>query len=167
MTPISPPEQEEVFVCQTCGDVGFTNAFVYCVKCLEFVIHRYCLNVIPKTFTEHVIWHCESCKSTVQNQVTSPQIISLQSQTKKAKKDIDPIWRGSFNVLGGDYDDLYQGLVGHLSEKACVKVYEEANLMPSLLHLEMHSKALLWPKSFQDCEPSDDHIALYFFPDTM
>ncbi|GKB76788.1 elongation factor 1-beta-like protein [Tanacetum coccineum] len=37
-------------------------------------------------------------------------------------------------------------------------------MMPSLLHLEMHPKIFLWPKSFQRCEPSDDSIALYFFP---
>ncbi|KAI3700204.1 hypothetical protein L2E82_44825 [Cichorium intybus] len=248
MKAISPPEEVsalisrnslcsiEVNVCQTCGDVGFTNAFVYCVKCLEFVIHRYCLNVIPKSFTEHVIWYCESCKPTVQKKVTSPEVESSSPQKNESKKNIDtiwrkrsrdgenciqkqhkkkekkerdiasliaesnevichylpeennvsqlpnienniqdnyyrhgqpiidPVWRGSFTVHGKDRDDLFEGLVGHLSNKACGKVCEEANLMPSLLHLEMQSKTLLWPKSFQHCEPSDDHIALYFFP---
>ncbi|XP_023735771.1 uncharacterized protein LOC111883682 isoform X2 [Lactuca sativa] len=306
MEPI-PPFEKEDFVCQTCGNEGFTNAFVYCVKCLEFVIHRYCLKVIPKTFTKCVIWYCESCKPPVQNQVTSPQVTSSPPQKnevktnidpilsessssdsdsssscsnmnefdeweariaqqnqhinriiddmiisypsvilrgdkpfrsscdgenckttesvvhhkkkKKEKKErdiasliaetkevlfhplleknltnkkkehevsqmpnfennvqeednyykhaqpiLDPVWRGSIKVLGTDYDDLFEGFVGHLSTKACGKVFEEANMMPSLLILEMHPKTFLWPKSFQDCEPSDDHVALYFFP---
>ncbi|CAH1412724.1 unnamed protein product [Lactuca virosa] len=281
-------EPIKVLVCQTCGDEGFTNAFVYCVKCLEFAIHRYCLKEMPKSYTERVIWYCESCQTTVENEVTSPNK-SSEPQKKERKKNIDPIrnenmssysnsscsssyliefdewearigkqnqrideiiddvimnyprmiledhpptertryrslieetkgailnhnipkkkrtnrkrisafkrkehnndpqwqnyeynfqdnyyrharpiidpiWRGSFKVLGTDYDDLFEGFVGHLSDKACGKVFEEANMMPSLLILEMHPKTFLWPKSFQDCEPSDDHIGLYFFP---
>ncbi|KAI3736616.1 hypothetical protein L2E82_26520 [Cichorium intybus] len=97
MKAISPPEEVsalisrnslcsiEVNVCQTCGDVGFTNAFVYCVKCLEFVIHRYCLNVIPKSFTEHVIWYCESCKPTVQKKVKKLNDISSQQMQGKQR----------------------------------------------------------------------------------
>lgn len=27
-------------ICLQCGDKGFTNAFVYCVKCLQFAVHR-------------------------------------------------------------------------------------------------------------------------------
>ncbi|KAL8466913.1 hypothetical protein ACS0TY_035839 [Phlomoides rotata] len=29
-------------ICLQCGDKGFTNAFVYCVKCLQFAVHRDC-----------------------------------------------------------------------------------------------------------------------------
>lgn len=76
---------------------------------------------------------------------------------------IDPVWRGSFSILDRD-SDLLEGLVAHLSTKACDKVYKEANMLPSLLQLEMHPKTVLWPKSFQECEPSDVNIALYFFP---
>ncbi|KAI3664934.1 hypothetical protein L6452_43547 [Arctium lappa] len=354
---------QEVFVCQICGDEGFTNAFVYCVKCLDIVIHRYCLNVMPTTFNERVLWYCEHCKPTVGKQVTSPKVESSRSQKeeasssgqvktinrkKKRKKErdiasiiagtmvvncqenttepeaecilptdspkeasmklnsrrkritsskpgkrkkiaarldakkkedklrnglktetqkacttmadsikhskndirhtasnlkdkkgvvtldeqthesrlsqppcgrkklssdspsmkeesdkttkheceaekanklqtkqdivlnvsqsayfenevpcgqpiIDPVWRGSFSILDRDYD-LFEGFVAHLSTKACEKVYKEANLLPSLLQLEMHPKTVLWPKSFQECEPSDVNIALYFFP---
>ncbi|KAJ9564863.1 hypothetical protein OSB04_000829 [Centaurea solstitialis] len=349
---------DKVYVCQTCGDKGFTNAFIFCVKCLNFVIHRYCLDVFPKTFNELVIWYCEDCKPTGGNHVTSPKVKSSQSQTqeaasspkvthrkKKRKKErdiasiiagtvvvncqenitepesecilptdtpketskksntrhkwttsskpgkrkkisaqadakkkehklrngmktetredcttmadsikhsrnsvprtarnlknkkgvvystdeqthesqpcgpkklssdfpfmkeesnkttnhecqteeanvlqtkldvvpnvslsgdfensvpcgqpiIDPIWRGSFTILDTDYDQ-FEGFVAHLSTKACEKVYKEANMLPSLLQLEMHPKTVLWPKSFQECEPSDVNIALYFFP---
>nr|XP_043621666.1 uncharacterized protein LOC122593336 [Erigeron canadensis] len=58
---MEPSPQEDV-VCQTCGDRGITDAFVYCGQCLQAVIHRYCLLVMPKTRDECVIWHCEDCK---------------------------------------------------------------------------------------------------------
>ncbi|KAL6524988.1 hypothetical protein OROMI_030581 [Orobanche minor] len=45
-------------VCLQCGDKGSTNAFVYCVKCLKFAVHRYCLAVIPETLDEFVHWVC-------------------------------------------------------------------------------------------------------------
>ncbi|KAI3669061.1 hypothetical protein L6452_40282 [Arctium lappa] len=416
---------EEVLVCQTCGDEGYTNAFVYCVKCLGFVVHRYCLDVIPRTSDEFVSWFCEDCNPAVTYQFTSPKLESLQSQkeyatssanvktthdkkkrkmvplvagkdvvscqeeaiepdrecvlkeasltsdsgcnqitpcvvsqleegvlqkqasepselnnncsppkrsakkkrnasslvksdsghnqitscvvsrlekgdsqkqasesahldkgsskrkghatslavktkehktrktvhsvepsecdssctnltlkdkegmirsveeqrceiqqsqtdhdklvsdsssvelTKKTKdydgqietanqmqyeqemsvskagadaymstliennaKDIhylparpvlDPVWRGSFNITETDYD-LFEGFVGHLSTKACYKVCEEARVLPSLLRLEMQPKTTIWPKSFVESQPSDEHIALYFFP---
>ncbi|GJZ62844.1 hypothetical protein Tco_0619265, partial [Tanacetum coccineum] len=70
---------------------------------------------------------------------------------------------GSFTVIGAKYDSPGR-IFAHLSNKACDKVVQEADMMPSLLHLEMHPKIFLWPKSFQRREPSDDSIALYFFP---
>ncbi|KAM0033970.1 putative chromatin regulator PHD family [Helianthus debilis subsp. tardiflorus] len=75
----------------------------------------------------------------------------------------DPIWRGSFNITQTDYD-LFEGLVGHLSTRACKKVIDEATTLSSMLSLEMHPKADLWPKSFSHSPPSDGSIALYFFP---
>lgn len=303
----------EGFVCQTCGDKGFTNAFVYCFKCLNAAIHRYCLNVIPKTLTEVVIWGCEGCKvkpsqshkeeaansghvktthhkkkqkkeknidslitgtekviceehitndrrsmliaqyiprkqrtnrkkiaknvtqdsikhswndvglmerclknqkgvvySSDDDQTNESHPSTTSSDHEKLNSDIsfiekdsykstnceyqyqdetgisipqsarfkngvrrncygpaqpvrDPLWRGSFSVLGAD-DDQFEGFVGHLSNKACERVFQEANMLPSLLHLQMHTKSDLWPKSFQERAPSDDKIALYFFP---
>ncbi|XP_057773059.1 uncharacterized protein LOC130992411 isoform X2 [Salvia miltiorrhiza] len=55
-------------VCLQCGDVGFSNAFVFCVKCLKFAVHRYCLNVIPKSLDEFVRWLCDDCEAEEQNQ---------------------------------------------------------------------------------------------------
>ncbi|XP_024977856.1 uncharacterized protein LOC112515334 isoform X2 [Cynara cardunculus var. scolymus] len=80
-----------------------------------------------------------------------------------ARPVLDPVWRGSFNITETDYD-LFEGFVGHLSTKACYKVREEATMLPSLLCLEMQPKMALWPKSFLESQPSDEHIALYFFP---
>ncbi|XP_059308199.1 uncharacterized protein LOC132059573 isoform X1 [Lycium ferocissimum] len=76
---------------------------------------------------------------------------------------IDFIWRGSFSIWNKEYETL-DGLVAHLSVKACQKVYEEASLFPALLQLEMLPKSDIWPKSFTKSEPTDDNIGLYFFP---
>ncbi|KAL7589223.1 hypothetical protein Lser_V15G39934 [Lactuca serriola] len=336
----SKTSSHEVLVCQTCGDKGFTNAYVYCIKCLKFVIHRYCLNVIPKSFDEFVEWACEDCQQSLSNPFTSHKFnpsrsdkqtaaIAPQVKTKKQKKkpkrkpkkkrklavspsnslkefrlkkcilaleapskredkrkrdeslsgvernenktqkmvdsnsnktqkmvdsnsnehsccdssstdvnlknktgiqepetspekfhsfenhprnqtpydlqaetanqmhneqeirtdktsgDVtqstgvennveyipyqpaqpvqEPVWRGSFDITQTDYNQ-FEGFVGHLSNKACFKVCQEANVLPSLLSLEMHPKTVLWPKSFLESQPSDENIALYFFP---
>ncbi|KAG9139413.1 hypothetical protein Leryth_017328 [Lithospermum erythrorhizon] len=52
-----------VTICLQCGDVGYDNAYVYCVKCLKFAVHRYCLPEIPKTFDEFVDWVCDDCEA--------------------------------------------------------------------------------------------------------
>ncbi|KAL8231744.1 hypothetical protein R6Q57_001522 [Mikania cordata] len=75
----------------------------------------------------------------------------------------DPVWRGSFQIIQTDYGP-YEGFVGHLSTRVCAKVCEEATTLPSMLSLEMDTKVHLWPKSFLYSMPSDDNIALYFFP---
>ncbi|EPS71521.1 hypothetical protein M569_03238 [Genlisea aurea] len=49
-------------ICLQCGDKGFENAFVYCTMCLHYVVHRYCLDVIPKTLDEFVPWVCDFCQ---------------------------------------------------------------------------------------------------------
>lgn len=55
-------------VCLQCGDVGFSNAFVYCIKCLGCAVHRYCLNIIPKSLDEFVRWICDDCEAEEQIQ---------------------------------------------------------------------------------------------------
>ncbi|XP_059631622.1 PHD finger-containing protein 1-like isoform X2 [Cornus florida] len=57
-----------VAICQQCGDIGYANAFVYCVKCLDSALHRYCLDILPATFDEFVYWFCEDCKPEVAKQ---------------------------------------------------------------------------------------------------
>ncbi|XP_075084309.1 uncharacterized protein LOC107783956 isoform X2 [Nicotiana tabacum] len=80
----------------------------------------------------------------------------------RAQPLIDFIWRGSFNIWNKEYETFYGQ--AHLSVKACQKVFEEASLLPASLQLEMLPKSDLWPKSFTISEPTDDNIALYFFP---
>ncbi|XP_016573699.1 uncharacterized protein LOC107871317 isoform X3 [Capsicum annuum] len=85
------------------------------------------------------------------------------SGQERAMPLVDSIWRGSFNIWNKEYE-TFDGLFAHLSVKACQKVYEEASSFPALLQLEMLSKSEVWPKSFTISEPTDDNIALYFFP---
>ncbi|XP_057973697.1 uncharacterized protein LOC131161758 [Malania oleifera] len=80
-----------------------------------------------------------------------------------AQPIIDPVWRGGFDIFDKNFG-LVEGLVAHLSNKACLKVFEEASLFPALLCLEMLPRKDVWPKSFEISQPSDDNIALYFFP---
>lgn len=233
-------------ICLQCGDKGFSNAFVFCVKCLEVAVHRYCLDKVPSTFDEYVYWVCDDCDVKVPNELTirnsdavppekctssrhlkasseakldvPPLIAEVEVtavQNKSSEKDVekhpgialvehsqlggdsggrkmskeeksnptsvidkkdfihavveqaqpvfDPIWRGGFNIWNKEHKTL-GGLVAHLSVKACQRVFEEAKLFSLLLHLEMLPKSDIWPKSFNTSEPSDDNIALYFFP---
>ncbi|XP_009616695.1 PHD finger-containing protein 1 isoform X1 [Nicotiana tomentosiformis] len=299
-------------ICLQCGDKGFSNAFVFCVECLEVAVHRYCLNKIPETFDEYVCWVCDDCEAKVPKHIekcpeidfvehsllggdsegrkisekekcdptyvidkkdVTARVISsseqLQARTdciertqltdlsplptgidcspaemvgqrlqpciseqpreantqldamgdcsvitekgsifssndchgRESKRDrrstpenrtalngdasqslkgelpkdfihgvheqaqpvYDPIWRGGFNIWNKKYEK-FGGLVAHLSVKACQKVFEEAKLFPPLLRLEMLPKSDIWPKSFNTSEPSDDNIAMYFFP---
>ncbi|KAK4747646.1 hypothetical protein SAY87_014232 [Trapa incisa] len=49
-------------ICQTCGSAGYSEALIYCYSCEEVAVHRYCLEIIPKTFDEYVYWYCDDCK---------------------------------------------------------------------------------------------------------
>ncbi|XP_019072342.1 uncharacterized protein LOC104882625 isoform X1 [Vitis vinifera] len=81
-----------------------------------------------------------------------------------AQPVVDPIWRGSFSICNENFDSV-NGLAAHLSSKACLKVCQQASLLPALLCPTMLPKFDVWPKSFQISQPSDDNIALYFFPE--
>ncbi|CAK9134730.1 unnamed protein product [Ilex paraguariensis] len=56
--------------CLQCGDKGFSNALVYCLKCLDVAVHGYCLDKLPETFGDFVRWFCEDCKPNLPNQCT-------------------------------------------------------------------------------------------------
>ncbi|WCJ43404.1 RING/FYVE/PHD zinc finger superfamily protein [Euphorbia peplus] len=76
-----------------------------------------------------------------------------------------PIWRGHMCIPEDHFDGML-GLVAHLSNLACPRVSEEAKSLPLFLSPELLPKSTLWPKSFAKWGPSDDSIALYFFPDS-
>ncbi|KAK6115655.1 hypothetical protein DH2020_007924 [Rehmannia glutinosa] len=71
-------------ICLQCGDIGFTNAFVFCVKCLTVAVHRYCLNVIPEAVNEFVHWVCDDCEVKVQNQPAVRKHDASRCQTKRS-----------------------------------------------------------------------------------
>ncbi|KAK0603318.1 hypothetical protein LWI29_003687 [Acer saccharum] len=48
-------------VCQKCGDKGFMKDLIYCVNCKVSAEHQYCLDILPKSKTEKVVWTCEEC----------------------------------------------------------------------------------------------------------
>ncbi|XP_019265509.1 PREDICTED: uncharacterized protein LOC109243063 isoform X2 [Nicotiana attenuata] len=66
-----------VTICLQCGDKGFSNAFVFCVECLEVAVHRYCLDKIPETFDEYVCWVCDACEVKVLKHVEKCPEIDL------------------------------------------------------------------------------------------
>ncbi|XP_062022082.1 ASI1-immunoprecipitated protein 2-like isoform X1 [Rosa rugosa] len=82
-----------------------------------------------------------------------------------AQPIIDPTWRGSLSIMNKDFS-IISGLVAHLSSLACAKVFEEAKLLPMLLFPDLVCRVDVWPKAFESCGPSDQSIALYFFPDS-
>ncbi|KAL3845436.1 hypothetical protein ACJIZ3_002839 [Penstemon smallii] len=66
-----------------CGDKGYPAALVYCVKCLAYPVHRYCLHV-PKKSNEYVRWVCDDCEIKEQIDAVSKNIDgSSDFQTKK------------------------------------------------------------------------------------
>ncbi|KAG5246030.1 PHD finger family protein [Salix suchowensis] len=52
-----------VTICQKCGDRGFEVAWIYCDECQAHAVHHYCLDVLPETFDEYVVWLCYHCES--------------------------------------------------------------------------------------------------------
>lgn len=70
--------------------------------------------------------------------------------------------RGNFNIW--NTNEGVEGLMAHMSNLACQKVYDEACQLPVVLELEIRPKSDVWPKSFEKSDPSGEHIALYFFP---
>ncbi|XP_047937562.1 uncharacterized protein LOC125185119 isoform X2 [Salvia hispanica] len=89
------PSTPEI-VCLQCGDVGFRNSFVYCVKCVKYAVHRqlnvtcysflflfsYCLNVVPKSLNEFVRWLCDDCEAEVKNQRPHLKIYDTRNKTR-------------------------------------------------------------------------------------
>ncbi|XP_012066056.1 uncharacterized protein LOC105629137 isoform X2 [Jatropha curcas] len=95
--------------------------------------------------------------------ICDPSNILEQNFAVRAQPIIDQIWRGSLSVLGKHFGTV--GLVAHLSNLAGSSVYEEAKSFPTLLSPELRPRSAIWPKSFANKGPSDENIALFFFPD--
>ncbi|KAL3819214.1 hypothetical protein ACJIZ3_005119 [Penstemon smallii] len=81
---------------------------------------------------------------------------------------IRSLWTGNFLILHNK--SIYKsvdGISAFMSSKACEKVHKEAVLFKQELKFELFPKSVLWPKKFGNSEPSDDNIALYFFPSLL
>lgn len=57
-------------------------------------------------------------------------------------------------------------LAAHLSTKYCDMVSKLSRSLPPMLEVTKLSRLEAWPKSFEASRPTDDNIALYFFPAT-
>ncbi|KAH0757073.1 hypothetical protein KY290_020566 [Solanum tuberosum] len=151
-------------ICLNCGDKGFPNALIHCVNCLEFVVHRYCLDKV--TFTEFVPWLCDDCKENEITRTTNFDVVppgtDLVEHSHVARPVDDPIWRGCYNFWNNKHN--LDGVVAHLSHKASQSVSEKAKLLQLYLHFEMVSKDDLWPKYFNTPEANVDDIELFSFP---
>ncbi|KAG9159841.1 hypothetical protein Leryth_007846 [Lithospermum erythrorhizon] len=78
-----------VTICLQCGVEGWDNAFVYCMKCLNEAVHRYCLDVIPKTFDEFVPWVCDVCEEESQKTSHSNSDARTQGKTCSGQIEVD------------------------------------------------------------------------------
>ncbi|XP_010479666.1 PREDICTED: histone-lysine N-methyltransferase, H3 lysine-79 specific-like [Camelina sativa] len=81
-------------VCQTCGDIGFEEALVFCDSCKIEAIHRYCVGITPTPFTEYITWICEDCDGSesesdsieVDHTAKLTHILKKSDRKKKKKK---------------------------------------------------------------------------------
>ncbi|KHN16994.1 hypothetical protein glysoja_011468 [Glycine soja] len=82
-----------------------------------------------------------------------------------AQPTIDPIWRGSMYFCNGTIRTV-SGLLAHISNLACSQVAEETGHFPEVLHAEFLPRDKVWAESFKRGDPTDQDIALFFFPDS-
>ncbi|XP_045799121.1 uncharacterized protein LOC123893229 isoform X2 [Trifolium pratense] len=164
----------QVSVCLTCGDEGFQEALVYCKKCEDCALHRYCLDG-PVIFTDEVIWFCEDCEAEV---IDTDYSDSETKDSEKGEVDsnkecftvvdpqpiADPIWSGNLQILNKSYDKSIARLMCHLSTLACPKVLESTRHIPNVLYADMIQRSVVWPESFKKFGTNNLSIGLYFFP---
>ncbi|AET01000.1 putative chromatin regulator PHD family [Medicago truncatula] len=153
----------EKVVCLTCGDIGFPEVRVFCNNCKDCALHRYCLDG-PVIFTEEVIWLCEDCdEETGPCPMTDSETDdSITSEDDfKARPILDANWSG--NLRFGD--NTINGLMAHLSDLVCPKVWKETELLPDVLSADLLPRSEVWPDSFKKDGPTNKNIALYLFPE--
>ncbi|KAL8519037.1 hypothetical protein ACS0TY_010109 [Phlomoides rotata] len=76
------------------------------------------------------------------------------------------VWRGNANVWHGqsEFNDRYYRFNAFLSSKSCQGVRRMAGELKPGIQFQMFPRSYLWPKSFRRSGPTDDAIALFFFP---
>lgn len=209
-------------VCLQCGDIGYEDELVCCVKCKQSNEHTYCMggDLFLRDMTQ--VLHsfvCQECRqyatttdeysssslhdSRTRDQEsdeiissnrfnTTPTTVLLQDhpdyysfshdhhpnhkgikeeeQSSTSQPLIRPIWAGSLSVNWSSGDSVIsrrvlEGVFGHVSTRSCHKVYAEASKFQPILQFDLLRRhPSVWPKSFRELGPSDDSIAVYFFP---
>ncbi|KAM1105535.1 hypothetical protein ACFX13_002543 [Malus domestica] len=130
----------QVTVCQTCGDKGIEDALLYCDKCQNYALHRYCLNVPAQNiFDEDLTWLCEDCDpkivkpSRIDKSVRSTEIClnkkfkkrkkKFKKRKKKSNRKTLPIYRAKKKVRKCEGANMKV----QICEGPNMKVYEGAN----------------------------------------
>ncbi|CAH8254628.1 unnamed protein product [Arabidopsis lyrata] len=94
-------------VCQTCGDIGFEEALVFCDSCKIESIHRYCIGITPTPFTEYITWICEDCDASdsdsycneVDQTAKLTHILKKKKKKKKKRRNRTPLVLAEDNGL--------------------------------------------------------------------
>ncbi|BAU02161.1 hypothetical protein VIGAN_11160600 [Vigna angularis var. angularis] len=181
-------QQSQLAVCLNCGDVGFQETLVFCKKCQVYAIHSERVknkqglqNMEAKTMallsdnnslSHHGLSQCSNntekeefgkeCQPAPKDEANNTEGSMILTVPHPIA---DPVWRGSLRLSCPSIHTVL-GLLAHMSTLACSKVLEETKLFPDVLCPDLLSRTAVWPKSFMNCGPNDDSIALYFFPDT-
>ncbi|XP_027358505.1 uncharacterized protein LOC113867399 [Abrus precatorius] len=77
----------------------------------------------------------------------------------------DPAWRGSLCLRDQSLGTVIE-VLAHMSTLACPKAHEETRLFPEVVCGDLPQRSEVWPKSFIECRPNKDSIALFLFPES-
>lgn len=73
-------------------------------------------------------------------------------------------FRGSFEVSGdGSSPEMFDGFQAYLSTCASSKVREVSEQLPDKIQLAEVPRHSSWPLQFNEVNPTEDNIALFFF----
>ncbi|XP_050937424.1 uncharacterized protein LOC103500424 isoform X6 [Cucumis melo] len=178
-------ETARVDICRICGDRGFVEALNFCKECQTYPIHRYCLDELPKYLDEYVPWLCEDCEAAILPTINSKVKLKKKKYVKRLKKKIkrnDVCDQSSYPLQLPEAqcsEKKNESTPGRLGEPV---LEGGANLGQVVTSSDMCNSTRLncyvaqpivdplwrcdvWPRGFQKLGPTDQSIALYFFPD--
>nr|XP_018678063.1 PREDICTED: uncharacterized protein LOC103975917 isoform X2 [Musa acuminata subsp. malaccensis] len=115
------------------------------------------LNVNPTNFDEL------NEKPSTQSLPHHPSLLATISRSVIIPEQ-ECIWQGAFEILKiGTITEIVDGIQAHLSMFASPKVHEVVCQFPCKIQLEEVPRVSLWPLQFQEINPKEFNIALYFF----
>ncbi|KAK2650867.1 hypothetical protein Ddye_018356 [Dipteronia dyeriana] len=114
-------QKKEETICLQCGHNGLYEALVFCNKCRDAALHRYCLDVLP-IFKGPVIWYCEDCELKVNKPYATCNPISIVHKAhdsglkNKQEQDVSVSLSKSEEVHGGGNSPCQHLIEMHCSE---------------------------------------------------
>ncbi|KAK9748810.1 hypothetical protein RND81_02G082600 [Saponaria officinalis] len=166
-----------VKICQTCGEIGFTKALIFCTNCWDTAEHTYCLGLSPRDIKGSFSWNCGSCAMKCKQRVG---IVIYGDQVDKTTKAfhrsrvseqrvsgvpvVGPIWRGEVEIDGSFIDrlDAVEIFMPKTSYSNVVKV--KCSMQTSIC-FSMQDRHALWPKHFDEVGATHNDIDLFLFPE--